>query len=175
MTSRGKASPENDSRARRPARRAPGIGSLVGREREWAAVFLPLWSVPLPWPCSNSEYERLMSGVLQRAVAARITHVAFGDLFLEDIREYRVGQLAPTGIEPLFPLWCSPRETPALARAMLDGGLKAVVTCVDPNKLPATFAGRAYDATMLADLPPGVEVCASVCSAVRAAGTGRHT
>ncbi len=124
-----------------------------------AATGLPLWSVPLPWPCSNSEYERLMSGVLQRAVAARITHVAFGDLFLEDIREYRVRQLAPTGIEPLFPLWCSPRETPALARAMLDGGLKAVVTCVDPNKLPATFAGRAYDATMLADLPPGIDPC----------------
>ena len=124
-----------------------------------AATGLPLRSVPLPWPCSNSEYERLMSGVLQRAVAARITHVAFGDLFLEDIREYRVRQLAPTGIEPLFPLWCSPRETPALARAMLDGGLKAVVTCVDPNKLPATFAGRAYDATMLADLPPGIDPC----------------
>ena len=124
-----------------------------------AATGLPLWSVPLPWPCSNSEYERLMSGVLQRAVAARITHVAFGDLFLEDIREYRVRQLAPTRIEPLFPLWCSPRETSALARAMLDGGLKAAVTCVDPNKLPATFAGRAYDATMLADLPPGIDPC----------------
>lgn len=124
-----------------------------------AATGLPLWSVPLPWPCSNNEYERLMSGVLQRAAAARISHVAFGDLFLEDIRDYRVRQLAPTGIEPLFPLWCSLHETPALARAMLDGGLKAVVTCVDPNKLPATFAGRAYDATMLADLPPGIDPC----------------
>ena len=124
-----------------------------------AATGLPLWSVPLPWPCSNSDYKRLMSDVLQQAVAARITHVAFGDLILQDIRDYRVRQLAPTGIEPLFPLWCSPHETPALARAMLDGGLKAVVTCVDPNKLPATFAGRAYDATMLADLSPDIDPC----------------
>jgi diphthamide synthase (EF-2-diphthine--ammonia ligase) len=85
--------------------------------------------------------------------------VAFGDLFLQDIRDYRVRQLAPTGIEPLFPLWCSPHETPALARAMLDGGLKAVVTCVDPNKLPATFAGRAYDSTLLADLPLDIDPC----------------
>jgi len=100
-----------------------------------------------------------MSGVLQRAVAARITHVAFGDLFLQDIRDYRVRQLAPTGLEPLFPLWCSSHDTPALARAMLDGGLKAVVTCVDPNKVPATFAGRAYDATLLADLPPDIDPC----------------
>ncbi|HEY3220999.1 MAG TPA: hypothetical protein VGJ80_09720 [Gemmatimonadales bacterium] len=125
-----------------------------------AATGLPLWSVPLPWPCSNSDYERLMSGVLQQAVAARITHVAFGDLFLEDIRDYRVRQLAPTGIEPLFPLWCSPRDTPpALARAMLDGGLKAVVTCIDSKKLPETFAGRAYDSTLLADLPLDIDPC----------------
>ena len=124
-----------------------------------AATGLPLWSVPLPWPCSNSEYERLMSGVLQRAAAARITHVAFGDLFLEDIRDYRVRQLAPTGIEPLFPLWCSPKDTPALARAMLDGGLNAVVTCIDPSKLPETFAGRAYDAMLLTDLPADVDPC----------------
>jgi|SRR5690349_2784337 len=124
-----------------------------------AATGLPLWSVPLPWPCSNSEYERLMSGVLQRAAAARITHVAFGDLFLEDIRDYRVRQLAATGIEPLFPLWCSPKDTPALARAMLDGGLNAVVTCIDPSKLPETFAGRAYDAMLLTDLPADVDPC----------------
>ena len=84
------------------------------------ATGLPLWSVPLPWPRSNSDYERLMSGVLQRAVAARITHVAFGDLFLQDIRDYRVRELVPTGLEPLFPLWCSSHDTPALARAMLD-------------------------------------------------------
>ena len=124
-----------------------------------AAAGLPVWSVQLPWPCSNRDYERQMSDAMERAVAERITHVAFGDLFLQDIRDYRVRQLAPTGIEPLFPLWCSPHDTPALARVMLDGGLKAVVTCIDHKKLPATFAGRAYDSAMLADLPATIDPC----------------
>jgi diphthamide synthase (EF-2-diphthine--ammonia ligase) len=85
--------------------------------------------------------------------------MAFGDLFLEDIRDYRIRQLAGSGIEPLFPLWCSPAATPALARQFLDGGVRAVLTCVDPRQLPESFVGRSYDAALLADLPPGVDPC----------------
>ena len=89
-----------------------------------------------------------------------ITHVAFGDLFLEDIRDYRIRQLAGTGIEPMFPLWCSAQDTPGLARRLLDGGVRAVLTCVDPRQLRTeSFVGRAYDEAFLADLPPGVDPC----------------
>ncbi len=124
-----------------------------------AAAGLPLWPVPLPFPCSNAEYEDSMRAVIGRARKAGVTHVAFGDLFLEDVRDYRIRMLSPTGIEPLFPLWCSPAETPALARTMLRDGLRAVLTCVDPRQLPETFAGRAYDAQLLSDLPPTVDPC----------------
>lgn len=128
-------------------------------EAQAQAARLPLWSVPLPWPCSNDEYERRMSVALARARGAGITHVAFGDLFLQDIRDYRVRQLAGTGVEPLFPLWGTPDDTPSLARRMLDAGLRAVLTCVDPRQLAGTFVGRRYDTTFLADLPPGVDPC----------------
>lgn len=83
--------------------------------------------------------------------------MAFGDLFLQDVRDYRIRQLSDTGIEPLFPLWGS--DTPDLARRMLEGGLRAVLTCVDPKHLPERFAGRPYDAALLADLPSGVDPC----------------
>jgi uncharacterized protein (TIGR00290 family) len=128
-------------------------------EAQAAASGLPLWPVPLPWPCSNAEYEERMSVLIGSAREAGITHVAFGDLFLEDVRAYRVRQLAGTGIEPLFPLWTSPAATPDLARQMLDGGLRAVLTCVDLRHLPAAFVGREYDALLLADLPPGIDPC----------------
>ena len=128
-------------------------------EAQATATGLPLWPVPLPWPCSNADYEERMSAVIGRARGEGITHVAFGDLFLEDVRAYRVRQLSGTGIEPLFPLWTSPAATPDLARQMLDGGLRAVLTCVDPRQLPEPFIGRAYDALLLADLPPGVDPC----------------
>jgi uncharacterized protein (TIGR00290 family) len=128
-------------------------------ETQAAAAGLPLWPVPLPWPCSNADYEERMSVLIGRAREGGITHVAFGDLFLEDVRAYRVRQLSGTGIEPLFPLWTSPAATPDLARQMLDGGLRAVLTCVDPRQLPEPFIGRAYDALLLADLPPGVDPC----------------
>jgi diphthamide synthase (EF-2-diphthine--ammonia ligase) len=128
-------------------------------EAQAAAAGLPLWPVPLPWPCSNADYEERMSLVIGRAREEGITHVAFGDLFLEDVRAYRIRQLAGTGIEPLFPLWTPPAGTPDLARQMLDGGLRAVLTCVDPRQLPEPFVGRAYDALLLAELPPGVDPC----------------
>ena len=100
-----------------------------------------------------------MAAVLGRARDEGITHVAFGDLFLEEVRDYRIRQLAGTGIEPLFPLWGTPADTPDLARRMLDGGLRAVLTCVDPKQLSASFAGRPYDHGLLADLPPEVDPC----------------
>lgn len=131
--------------------------ALVEAQAEVAA--LPLWRVPLPWPCSNAEYERRMAASMARARDAGVTHVAFGDLFLEEIRDYRIRRLAGTGIEPLFPLWGAPGDTPALARRMLDAGLRAVLTCVDPEQLAPSFVGRVYDAALVADLPPEVDPC----------------
>ena len=127
-------------------------------EAQAEAAGLPLLQVPLPWPCSNAEYE----AALKRALAeARemwgVTHIAFGDLFLEEVRAYRERQLLGTGLTPLFPLWGLP--TDALAREMIAGGLGARLTCVDPKRLPASLAGRAFDAALLEDLPPGVDPC----------------
>ena len=131
--------------------------SLV--DAQAAAARLPLWQVPLPFPCSNAEYEDSMRVVIGRAREEGVTHMAFGDLFLRDVREYRIRMLSGSGIEPLFPLWCSPDDTPALARTMLGDGLRAVLTCVDPKQLPERFAGHAYDAALLSDLPPTVDPC----------------
>lgn len=128
-------------------------------EAQARAAGLPLWTVPLPWPCSNAEYETRMSSMVERARAEGITHVAYGDLFLDDVRDYRVRQLSGTGIEPLFPLWTSPESTPELAARMLGSGLRAVLTCVDPRQLAGSFVGRSYDSTLLAELPPGVDPC----------------
>jgi diphthamide synthase (EF-2-diphthine--ammonia ligase) len=100
-----------------------------------------------------------MAGVIQRARQEGITHVAFGDLFLEDIRAYRERQLAGTGVEPLFPLFGTPADTPALAQTMQASGLQAVLTCVDPKQLAGQFVGRAFDANLLADLPASVDPC----------------
>jgi uncharacterized protein (TIGR00290 family) len=121
------------------------------------AADLPLWPVPIPWPCSNADYEAAMTAAMARARADRITHIAFGDLFLEDVRRYREERLAPTGIRPLFPIWGTP--TDALARRMVAAGLRARLTCVDPKSLDASFAGREFDAALLAELPPTVDPC----------------
>jgi uncharacterized protein (TIGR00290 family) len=127
-------------------------------EAQAAAAGLPLWTVPLPWPCSNEVYEQRMAALCSRAVAEGIDAVAFGDLFLEDVRAYRERQLAPTGLEPLFPLWQIP--TAALARQMMEAGQRARVACVDTEKLPASFAGREFDEQFLDELPAGVDPCA---------------
>ena len=126
-------------------------------EAQAAAAGLPLWQIPLPSPCSNEEYERRMGAAVDRAIAEGFTHVAFGGLFLEDVREYRERQLAPTPLEPIFPLWQIP--TDQLARAMIAGGLRATITCVDPKQLSPSFAGREFDLALLNDLPPGVDPC----------------
>jgi uncharacterized protein (TIGR00290 family) len=118
---------------------------------------LPLWSVELPWPCSNVEYEDRMRALCDQALASGVTHIAFGDLFLEDIRAYREKQLQPTGLQPLFPVWKLP--TPDLAREMIRAGLRAKIACVDSRQLSADFAGRDFDETFLAELPPKVDPC----------------
>jgi uncharacterized protein (TIGR00290 family) len=129
--------------------------ALVREQAE--RVGIPLWEVELPWPCSNVQYEGCMRIVIERALAGKIQAVAFGDLFLEDIRAYRERQLKDTGLEPLFPVWRIP--TADLGREMINAGIKAKVTCVDPKKLDRSFAGRDYDATLLRDLPAVVDPC----------------
>ncbi|MEQ8407895.1 MAG: ATP-binding protein [Gammaproteobacteria bacterium] len=123
-----------------------------------AAADLPLVAVALPWPCSNADYEAIMSQTLDSLREDYApTHIAFGDLYLEDIRDYRLRQMQDTGIGTLFPLWQS--DTKALARAMIDGGLQAVLTCVDPKAMPRELAGAAFDANLLAQLPDSVDPC----------------
>jgi uncharacterized protein (TIGR00290 family) len=128
-------------------------------EAQAAAVGLPLWPVPLPWPCSNEVYEAQMQAVVTRARAEGIAAFAFGDLFLEDIRAYRVQRLAGTGLEPLFPVWGTSADTPGLARTMLAAGLRATLVCVDPKQLEPRFVGRAFDAALLEELPKSVDPC----------------
>src|SRR5712671_5279679 len=119
-------------------------------EAQAAALGLPLWQIPIPSPCPNEAYERAMSATVSRAVAEGFSHVAFGDLFLEDVRRYREERLAGTGLTPLFPLFGA--DTAALARDMIAGGLRARITCLNPKVLDRSFAGREFDAALLADL-----------------------
>jgi uncharacterized protein (TIGR00290 family) len=126
-------------------------------DKQAAAAGLPLWVVPLPWPCSNEQYESLMAKTCAKAVAEGIEGVAFGDLFLEDVRAYREKQLKGTGLEPIFPVWGLP--TGDLAREMIAAGVRAKLTCVDTNKLDRSFAGREFDEALLADLPSPVDPC----------------
>ena len=121
------------------------------------AAGLPQRIVPIPYPCPNEIYEARMGEAVAQAVAGGITHMIFGDLFLADIRAYREQKLAGTGITPVFPLW--ERPTPELAQAMIASGLEAHIATVDLQKLPAEFAGRKFDAALLADLPEGVDPC----------------
>jgi uncharacterized protein (TIGR00290 family) len=126
-------------------------------EAQAAAVGLPLWSIPIPHPCPNEVYEAAMRDACARAVAEGFTHVAFGDLFLEDVRRYREERLAGTGLTPLFPVWGLP--TAQLAREMIDAGVKTRLSVVDTRKLDASFAGRELDEALLRDLPSGVDPC----------------
>ena len=128
-------------------------------EAQAAAVGLPLWKVGIPSPCSNEAYEAAMGAAVARAVAEGFTHVAFADLFLADIRKYREERLAGTGLTPMFPLFGDDSATPPLAREMMAGGLRARITCVDPKQLDRRFAGREFDAALLADLPAAVDPC----------------
>jgi uncharacterized protein (TIGR00290 family) len=126
-------------------------------EAQAESLRLPLWTIPLPSPCSNEAYQRIMGEAVRRIVDDGFTHMAFGDLFLADVRLYREQQLAGTGLTPLFPLFGA--DTPLLAREMIASGLRARITCVNPKILDRSFAGREFDAALLADLPTSVDPC----------------
>lgn len=129
--------------------------ALIDAQAEHAG--LPLIKIPIPHPCPNEAYEQAMAEAMERARAEGVTHVIFGDLFLEDIRQYREQNLARCGLRPVFPLWGI--ETGGLAREMIDGGLEARIVCLDPKKVPRDFAGRAFDARLMGDLSEGVDPC----------------
>ncbi len=118
---------------------------------------LPLHLVEIPAACPNDVYEERMATALAAAIRDGVEAVAFGDLFLEDVRAYREQSLAGTGVRPLFPLWGQP--TDELAARMIASKVQAVVTCIDPTRLPASFAGRSFDRELLDDLPAGVDPC----------------
>jgi uncharacterized protein (TIGR00290 family) len=126
-------------------------------EMQAEAAGLPLIAAPIPWPCSNADYEAAMKRVCDNALAEGITAIAFGDLFLTDVRAYRERQLKDTGLEPLFPIWGIP--TQSLAREMISAGLRAKLVCVDPKQISSNFIGRDFDRTLLYDLPAGVDPC----------------
>lgn len=121
------------------------------------AVGLPLHTVPIPEKCSNADYDAAMRTAINALQSDGVTAIAFGDLFLEDIRRYREDRLAETDLTPLFPLWGN--DTHALAKEMVEAGLRAHITCVDSNQLPADFVGRTFDDRFLADLPESVDPC----------------
>jgi len=119
---------------------------------------LPLHEVDLPWPCSNAIYKQRMLGAIEEIKKRYgITHLAFGDLFLDDVREYRLRMLKGSGVQPVFPLWGEP--TRPLAERMIATGVKAYLRCINPRVLVPSFAGRAFDRSLLDDLPPGVDAC----------------
>ena len=120
-------------------------------------VDLPLVIIDIPYPCSNNEYETRMMALIEQVIANKIECCAFGDLYLEDVRQYRENNLEGTGITPLFPLWGTP--TDELSGKMVQSGLRAIITCVDPKSLPDKFVGREYDASFLADIPESIDPC----------------
>ena len=124
------------------------------------ALGCPLWMIPIPSPCPNDVYERIMGETVARAVREGFTHAAFGDLFLEDIRTYREEQLAGSGLTPMFPLFGTDADTPGLAREMIAAGLRARITCLNPKVMDRAFAGREFDAALLDELPPSIDPCA---------------
>jgi uncharacterized protein (TIGR00290 family) len=126
-------------------------------EAQAAALQLPLYKAFIPTPCSNETYEEVMRRAIDEAKQAGVTQMIFGDLFLDDIRAYREKQLASTGIEPCFPLWG--QDTKALAREMVEGGVRAYITSLDPRQLGREFAGRTFDADFLSRLPETVDPC----------------
>jgi uncharacterized protein (TIGR00290 family) len=143
--------------AQRVAMHAVRVEVLQAQAR---ALGFPLWLVPIPSPCPNDVYEAAMRETVTRAVSEGFTHAAFGDLFLEDIRTYREERLAGSGLTPMFPLFGTDADTPALARQMIAGGLRARITCLNPVVMDRAFAGREFDAALLAELPSSIDPCA---------------
>src|ERR1700737_1407383 len=129
--------------------------SLVEAQAKVAGI--PLWDVDLPWPCSNAEYECIMKAKCNDAVQAGIECIAFGDLFLTDIRAYREKQLEHSGLQPIFPVWGMP--TRELARSMIKSGVRAKITCVDPKLLSPEFVGREFDEQLHSEFQPDIDPC----------------
>ncbi|MDD2699758.1 MAG: adenine nucleotide alpha hydrolase [Sideroxydans sp.] len=121
------------------------------------AVGLPLYLIEIPYPCSDAQYAAAMADFVARAQSEGVQCMAFGDLYLEDVRRYREERMQGTGIAPVFPLWGKP--TRALLDEMLAGGLRACLTCVDPRVLPAAFAGCELDAALVESMPDGIDPC----------------
>ena len=126
-------------------------------DRQAESIGIPLEKVLIPYPCPNVVYEEKMLNTLTLWKGKGVTHVIFGDLFLEDIRKYREANLAKLDLTPTFPVWG--RNTASLASEMLKSGFRAIITCVDPKKLDPKFAGRQFDNSLLKDLPPSVDPC----------------
>ena len=126
-------------------------------QKQSDSVGLPIQLIPIPHPCSNEDYAKIMNEFVSHEIERGVECFAFGDLFLEDIRAYREKSLSGTGIVPIFPIWGM--DTRVLSAAMLDSGLRALITCVDPSQLAPEFSGREYDSSFLADLPPEVDPC----------------
>ena len=128
-------------------------------EAQAAAVGIPLWPIPLPWPCSNDIYEQRFRAVIERAENEKISQIAFGDLFLEDVRQYREQMFRNSSVEPTFPIWGTESTTSQLAQEMIQEGFRSIVTCIDLSKLAETDSGREFDEAWLADLPESVDRC----------------
>jgi uncharacterized protein (TIGR00290 family) len=126
-------------------------------EAQAAAAELPLWKVPLPWPCSNREYEAAMNSAYARATDAGVDVVAFGDLFLEDVRQYREDRMRGLELNPVFPLWKV--DTRQLIKDMWADGVRSRIVCLDPRKLPPSFAGRDLNQRLVDEFPPGIDPC----------------
>jgi uncharacterized protein (TIGR00290 family) len=126
-------------------------------EAQAETLGLPLHVVSIPQACRNETYEQRMSAAIDAAVADGVSRMVFGDLFLADVRSYREQMMAPTGIEPVFPLWGRP--TGQLAHEMLEVGSRATLTCVDPTRLDRRHVGRPFDHALLAELPSSVDPC----------------
>ena len=126
-------------------------------EAQAKAAGIPLWDVDLPWPCSNADYEDIMTETCKAATRRGIECVAFGDLFLADIRAYREKQLENSGLQPIFPVWGMP--TRELANSMIKSGVRAKLTCVDPKLLAPEFVGREFDEHLLSEFPPDIDPC----------------
>jgi uncharacterized protein (TIGR00290 family) len=129
--------------------------SLVEAQAE--AAGLSVWGVDLPWPCSNADYESIMKKACAATVQAGIEYIAFGDLFLTDIRAYREKQLENSGLRPIFPVWGMP--TRELAHTMIKSGVRAKLTCVDPKLLAPEFVGREFNEQLLSEFPSEIDPC----------------
>ena len=126
-------------------------------EAQADAAGLPLWIVPLPWPCSNQEYEAAMNSAYATATDAGVDVVAFGDLFLEDVRQYREDRMRGLELNPVFPLWKV--DTGQLIKDMWADGVQSRIVCLDPGKLPPSFAGRDLNQQLVDEFPPGIDPC----------------